>query len=170
MPQPLGDMCSATVSFVNWCLPPQDGWTPLHCASRGGHTAVVELLLQLGADAGAQDKVGRPPTWQQLGRTQAWDTNSFAYGAHMQECSPTLSMLACSSGGVCLLVHVGCVGFKVCLVGHTSTMERKTARWEDVGMCCGPPGLCTWRIPGCTRWRCEHAGIQLATEFDLEGI
>jgi hypothetical protein len=50
---------SCTVVHVNhWLLPPpQDGWTPLHCASQGGHTAVVKFLLRAGAHADAQNQV-----------------------------------------------------------------------------------------------------------------
>ena len=39
------------------CRTPQDGWTPLHYAVRGGHAAVVGLLLAAGADMAAKDKV-----------------------------------------------------------------------------------------------------------------
>ena len=35
----------------------QDGWTALMRASAEGHTAVVELLLQHGADVNAKDEV-----------------------------------------------------------------------------------------------------------------
>ncbi len=35
----------------------QDGWTPLHGASYGGHIEVVRLLLDRGADVQAQEMV-----------------------------------------------------------------------------------------------------------------
>ena len=35
----------------------QDGWTPLHRASGGGHTAVVAALLAAGADVKAKTNV-----------------------------------------------------------------------------------------------------------------
>ena len=37
------------VGFTNVSLM-QDGFTPIYCASQGGHTEVVELLLSSGAD------------------------------------------------------------------------------------------------------------------------
>ena len=41
------------------CRAPQNGWTPLHDAAIGGHTAVVEQLLAAGAAVDAKDKVRR---------------------------------------------------------------------------------------------------------------
>jgi hypothetical protein len=37
------------------------GWMPLHCAARGGHAAVVELLISLGAKVDAADNRGPWP-------------------------------------------------------------------------------------------------------------
>jgi ankyrin repeat protein len=34
-------------------LPTYTGWTPLHCAAEGGHVAVIDLLLERGADVNA---------------------------------------------------------------------------------------------------------------------
>ena len=39
------------------CRAPQDGCTPLHFAVAEGHAAVVEQLLDAGADMEAKDKV-----------------------------------------------------------------------------------------------------------------
>ena len=36
---------------------PQDGWSPLHRASQGGHLEVVEALLAKGADVQAKKNV-----------------------------------------------------------------------------------------------------------------
>jgi ankyrin repeat protein len=36
---------------------PQNGWTPLHSASRNGHVEVVEALLAKDADVEAREKV-----------------------------------------------------------------------------------------------------------------
>lgn len=38
-------------------IPPQDGWTPLHWATRGGHYDAVEMLLDVGANVNAQINV-----------------------------------------------------------------------------------------------------------------
>ena len=35
-----------------------DGWTSLHAASQNGHAAVVQTLLELGADVAATNKCG----------------------------------------------------------------------------------------------------------------
>jgi ankyrin repeat protein len=35
-----------------------DGWTSLHAASQNGHAAVVQTLLQHGADVAARNKGG----------------------------------------------------------------------------------------------------------------
>ena len=37
----------------------QAGWTPLICASLGGHMGVVKLLLEKGADVNICSKVRR---------------------------------------------------------------------------------------------------------------
>lgn len=37
------------------------GWTPLHVAAAGGNVAVVELLLQHGADVNAVSHIGATP-------------------------------------------------------------------------------------------------------------
>jgi ankyrin repeat protein len=37
------------------------GWTPLHVATAGGDPAVVDLLLQHGADVHAQSHIGTTP-------------------------------------------------------------------------------------------------------------
>jgi ankyrin repeat protein len=36
------------------------GWTALHVAAANGHAAIVDLLLQHGADVNAPDQCGRP--------------------------------------------------------------------------------------------------------------
>ena len=35
----------------------QDSWTPLHEAAQNGHTAIVQLLLNAGADKDTKDMV-----------------------------------------------------------------------------------------------------------------
>ena len=40
-----------------------DGETPLYCAARGGHEAVVKALIAAGADVNKADNVGVTPLW-----------------------------------------------------------------------------------------------------------
>ena len=47
--------CSVKVSIFQICL--QDGRTALHLAARYGHTNVVEILIQHGADINTADEV-----------------------------------------------------------------------------------------------------------------
>ena len=54
-----GPCCNITVTHVlipTSCV--QGGKTPLHYAAEGGHTAVVRLLLERGADKNREDYVG----------------------------------------------------------------------------------------------------------------
>ena len=56
----------------------RDGGTPLHAAARhGGYPAMVEQLLDAGADSAASDNAGRRPAdyargRKELARTRAW--------------------------------------------------------------------------------------------------
>jgi len=43
-------------------IPRDDGETPLHAASRNGHTEVVRLLLEHGADPHARDRNDQTPS------------------------------------------------------------------------------------------------------------
>jgi 26S proteasome non-ATPase regulatory subunit 10 len=48
---------SDTSGLVN--VSDEEGWTPLHSAASSGREAMVELLLDLGADVAAANKGGR---------------------------------------------------------------------------------------------------------------
>ena len=43
--------------FFSYCLFGQDGRTPLHCVSSGGHVEAARLLLDKGANTETKDKV-----------------------------------------------------------------------------------------------------------------
>ena len=46
------------------------GWNPLHMAVQGGHTQIVEYLVEVGSDYNSQTKDGKLPlgiAWDQLG-------------------------------------------------------------------------------------------------------
>ena len=52
--------CDLPVVCEVWCelYKRQDGLTPLHCAARSGHDAVVDLLLERGAPVSAKTRNG----------------------------------------------------------------------------------------------------------------
>jgi ankyrin repeat protein len=46
---------------VSCVATPQDGWTPIFSAARNGHTEVVSLLLQRGANKALPNNAGKTP-------------------------------------------------------------------------------------------------------------
>jgi ankyrin repeat protein len=45
-------------------LKDDDGWTPLFFGASSGHEAIVQLLLQKGADLESKDETGGTPLFQ----------------------------------------------------------------------------------------------------------
>ena len=56
------DWHSAFSGRLQFCLPLQDGWTPLHYAARAGRAEVVQALIRAGANTAARTKVRRGRT------------------------------------------------------------------------------------------------------------
>ena len=75
----------------------QDGSTSLHFASEYGHAAVVQTLLQHGADVAARTKVGAAGSVRR-GRARDGD------GPHMH------ALLQCACAGACPECRVPCAG------------------------------------------------------------
>ncbi len=84
----------------------QDKETSLHFASRSGHAAVVQTLLQHGADVAARDGVGAAGVPRALAWRSAREClHAMCVGAIvcMEMCAHNRARLCCCAGAAALL-------------------------------------------------------------------
>ncbi len=98
---------------------PQFGCTPLITASRGGHTATVELLLANGAAVNQADDV----SWS-LHRESSFAIDLGLSSTEFLRQCPSLRLLPCSGVGTPLI--------KASYNGHTATVELLLAKGAAV--------------------------------------